>query len=565
MSVRVTVWPATRGFLVGYLRWRGGRSVTGAAMMALASVALAPSFALAVEAPARVAVPTLTWGPCPPQSDAALAGFVCASAAVPFDYSDPSSGTIELAVVKHPATDPAHRIGTLFMNPGGPGGQGTTQITGALPLVPEVLRERFDVVSWDPRGVGGDPRGIAPSPGAAVQCFASQAAEGEFLGEFANFPVGHRQKQGYISTWRRFGEICARRVGDLLSHVSTAETARDLDLLRQAVGDQALIYWGESYGTLLGATYANLFADKVRALVLDGNVAPSAWTNAGERKVTQTISQRIGTDVSNDVTLSAMVDLCGQAPVDKCAFSAGGAAATHAKFDALLARLRQGPITIEFGGHTLRIDYAFFLTVLSEGLDIVQPFVNEDVPAASFGGWPLLMNVAQALWDNRDNPGELPTAPSASQPTTETYAGPEQSLAVLCGDAPTPTLGEFRRLARQQPERTGPIGEVILWGDEPCVTWPARSPAAYEGPWNTPTSAPILVIGNTTDPSTPLPNSLKMAAELADARLLIVKGYGHTEINNPSTCASDAVVSYVVNRVLPPTGTICAQDAAPFQ
>jgi pimeloyl-ACP methyl ester carboxylesterase len=534
--------------------------------MALVSLALATSSALAVEAPARAAVPALMWGPCPRQSDAALAGFVCASAAVPFDYSDPSGRTIELAVVKHPATDPAHRIGTLFMNPGGPGGQGTTQITGWLPRVPGVLRERFDVVSWDPRGVGGDPLGIAPSPGTAVQCFASQDAEGEFLGEFANFPLGHRQEQGYISTWRLFGKICARRVGDLLSHVSTAETARDLDLLRQAVGDQALTYWGLSYGTFLGATYANLFPDKVRALVLDGNVAPSAWTNAGERKVTQTVSQRIGQDVSMDATLSAMLDLCGQAPVDKCAFSAGSAAATQAKFDALLARLRRGPITIEFGGQTLRIDYAFFLTVLSEGLDIVQRFVNEDVPDASFGGWPLLMNVAQALWENRDNPVEPPTAPSVSQPTTETYAGPEQSLAVLCGEAPEPTLGQFRRLARQQPERTGPIGEAILWGvDEPCVTWPARSPAAYEGPWNTPTSAPILVIGNTTDPATPLRNSVKMAAELADARLLTVNGYGHTEFNNPSTCASNAVVSYVVNSVLPPPGTICAQDTAPFQ
>jgi len=526
-----------------------------AALLCVLASAVAPPQARAGST-ARLAVPTLTWGPCAPGSNAALAGFVCASAAVPFDYSDRSGRTITLAVVKHAATDPARRIGTLFMNPGGPGGQGTTQITGWLQFVPEVLRERFDVVSWDPRGIGAS---------TAVQCFPSAETEADFLGEFADFPVGHRQEQGYISTWRQFGRACGRRAGDLLSHVSTAETARDLDLLRRAVGDRALTYWGLSYGTFLGATYANVFPDKVRALVLDGNVAPSAWTNAGEHKVMQTISQRIGSDVSANATLSALLRLCGEAPLDKCAFSAGSAAATQAKFDALLARLREGPITIEVDGDQLQVGYAFFLDVISEGLDIVQPIVNPDVPAAAFGGWPLLADVAQALWENRDDPVAPPAEPSASQPTADTYAGPEQGLAVICGEAPAPTLGQFRRLARQEPARTGPIGEVSLWGDEPCVTWPARSAAVYRGPWNTSTSAPILVIGNTTDPSTPLQNAGKMAAELADARLLTVNGYGHTEFLNPSACASNAVVAYVVNGVPPPPGTTCTQDAAPFK
>jgi pimeloyl-ACP methyl ester carboxylesterase len=555
----------------------GRSSVTTAALGAVLAVlgvlasVIAPAQARAAST-VRPAVPVLKWGSCAPGSNAALAGFVCASATVPVDYSHPSGRTINLAVVKHPATDPAHRIGTLFMNPGGPGGQGTTQITGFLPFVPKALRERFDVVSWDPRGIGES---------TAVQCFDSPDAESEFLGEFSDFPVGHRQEQGYISTWRRFGRICARRAGELLSHVSTAETARDLDLLRRAVGDRALNYWGLSYGTILGATYANLFPDKVRALVLDGNVAPSAWTNAGERKVRQTISQRIGSDVSADATLATLLRLCGEAPVDKCAFSAGSAPATEAKFDALLARLREGPITIDFQGQQFTLGYASFLDVISEALEIVQPFDNPEVPAASFGGWPLITDVAEALWENRTEPVDRSAKPSvsqrtadallrpspdaSSQPTAETYAGPEQSLAVLCGESPAPTLRQFRGLARQEPERTGPIGQAALWGDEPCVTWPARSSAVYPGPWNTPTSAPILVIGNTTDPATPLQNAVKMAAELADARLLTVDGYGHTEFENPSTCASNAVVAYVVNGVLPPSGTTCPQDAAPFK
>jgi pimeloyl-ACP methyl ester carboxylesterase len=129
-----------------------------------------------------------------------------------------------------------------------------------------LLRD-YDIVSWDPRGVGQS---------TAVQCFASQAAENAFLGQYDSFPTGPTQQRAYIAKWREFGKICAPRGGALLKYLSTANTARDLNLLRQAFGQAKLDYLGLSYGTLLGATYANLFPHRVGRMVLDGNVAPEA-------------------------------------------------------------------------------------------------------------------------------------------------------------------------------------------------------------------------------------------------------------------------------------------------
>jgi pimeloyl-ACP methyl ester carboxylesterase len=532
----------------------------GAALAGLCTTAAlaAPTTASGLATPPAAAVPKLEWADCPAGSDAALAGFRCATASVPLDYQDPGGPTITLALVKHPAPDPAQRLGTLFMNPGGPGGQGTVQIPDWIGLAPAGLVQRFDVVSWDPRGIGQS---------TAVQCFATQRAEDDFLREQAYFPVTDDQQPAYMARWAELGQRCAARNGALLSHVSTAETARDLDLLRQAVGEPTLRYIGLSYGTFLGATYANLFPDRVGALVLDGNVAPSAWTNNGRAEATLNISARIGAGAGP--TLTALLVQCGQVSPDDCAFSAGTPEQTRAKFDALLMRLRQGPITVGSGAAARTLGHAELLTELSNGLDTALPHDNARVPSASIAGWRGLAAALQELWLARDTPPPTATGGAAvgsppSQVPPTSYAGPEQALSVVCGDSPSPPADQFPALAAQAQQLGGPIGLVSVWSDEPCATWPVRAPAAYRGPWNVATAAPILVIGTTTDPSTPYPNAPSMAAQLADARLLTVAGYGHTALLNPSRCVNDAEVAYVVDGTLPPPGAICLQDALPF-
>jgi pimeloyl-ACP methyl ester carboxylesterase len=299
-----------------YLGWR--RVATAA--VAIAGLAGFPALAPAAGPPAAAAaapVPVFDWQPCP---EPGQRGFDCATAQVPLDYSDPQSATIELAVIRHLATDPANRLGTLFFNPGGPGGLGTVQLPQWLDLFPATLRARFDLISWDPRGVGAS---------TAVRCFATREDEEKFFAGLPDgFPVSRAEQRAWISLYARFGPRCAESNGDLLAHVSTTDTAKDLDLLRQAVGDPQLDFLGISYGTFLGAIYANLFPDKVRTMVLDGNVDPVAWTNGGDDDASLNLALRLGSDKGAAKTLDAFLTLCGQAATSRCAFSAGSASAT---------------------------------------------------------------------------------------------------------------------------------------------------------------------------------------------------------------------------------------------
>lgn len=247
-----------------------------AAVAALAVVATAGAVASATGGPhaPRIAVPTLDWGACPPAPahSASVDGFECATAVVPMDYTHPRRGTFALAVIKHPAEDPGHRIGTVLFNPGGPSDAGTEFLPAVIGGFPERVRQRFDIVSWDPRGMGGRTTPV-------VQCFDSADQEAAFLASQTGpaIPVSVKELTARYEFGAAFNRQCAERNGDLLRHVSTADNARDLDLLRQAVGEARITYYGTSYGTFLGATYVSMFPKRVRAVVLDGAVAPRAW------------------------------------------------------------------------------------------------------------------------------------------------------------------------------------------------------------------------------------------------------------------------------------------------
>jgi pimeloyl-ACP methyl ester carboxylesterase len=541
---------------------RSNRLRTSAAIAAATAliVAAAPAAARSAHpAPPPPAVPVLDWTTCAPDSAGDAVGFQCATATVPFDYGDPSGEQITLALVRHPAGSGESDAPTLFVNPGGPGGPGTLEIPGWFQFFPSDLQERFNIVSWDPRGVGAS---------TAVQCFDTQDESAAFLGPWQDFPLGRRQQKAYIDTWAAYGRRCLERNGALLEHVSTAETARDLDLLRQAVGDDALNYLGLSYGTLLGATYANLFPAKVGRLVLDGNLAPSNWTADNDRHPDLSTSLRIGSDTGAAKALDAFLRLCGAAPASNCPFTAGAGAATRAKFFELLDRLREAPIVLGSGAAAQTVTYPQLLDGLNAGLAVVQPFENRAVPGASIPGWSGLSAILEQLWEAAQGAdirlGRARVARSgAATPSAERYAGPEQEYAVTCADSPSPRTRSFFSLDKLGTRRAGVMGPPNVWSDEPCSTWPARTPAAYTGPWDKAT-APILVIGNTTDPATPLENSVEMVQELANAHLLTVDGYGHTQFLNPSRCASDAMVAYYLDGTLPAEGTVCPQDNPPF-
>jgi pimeloyl-ACP methyl ester carboxylesterase len=255
------------------------------------------------------------------------------------------------------------------------------------------------------------------------------------------FPNGPAQQRGYIAKWREFGKICAALGGALLKYLSTADTARDLNLLRQALGQARLDYLGVSYGTFLGTTYANLFPRRVGRMVLDGNAAPKALS----------YSLSLGVAIAAAKEFDSFLRLCGQHSKQACAFSAGSPAATKAKWDALLARAKRAPIIV--GGTTY--NYAAVLNLVggSGGLDSVT-------------AWPALAEALQQGWLASSQKASAPpaAAPGATVTRTQRYSGNEQQLAILCGDSPGPPAGAYPRLQRLLLRSGGAVGLPDLWG-----------------------------------------------------------------------------------------------------
>ncbi|GAA4606226.1 alpha/beta hydrolase [Actinoallomurus liliacearum] len=476
--------------------------------------------------------PVLRWRSCD-------GDFECATARLPLDHQNPGGRTVSVAVMRHRATDTAHRIGSLFVNGGGPGPQ-LAGFTAAYGRVPAAWRARYDIVDFDPRGFGQS---------TAVRCFPTADAESAFLaGAPIGFPVGARETSAWVRTWSRFTARCAKPGDALLQHVSTADVARDMDLLRQAVGDPTLNYVGLSYGTLLGTTYANLFPSKVGRMALDGVVDPAAWTD-GKDGLPSFV--REGNDQASAAVLRDFLGLCGKAAVSACAFSAGTPAATRAKYDTLLRRLRRHPVTMGTPPDTQTCGYA--CGVLS-------------VPLGSVATWPEGAGLLQQMWEKTS--GRTTTAAKrqagAGDPAPETYSGREQYFATVCSDSPNPSDPRaYETAARLAYARSGPSALDSAWATEPCAGWPLGK-SRYTGPWNRRTANPILLLNNTEDPATSYRQAVTVSRTLARARLLTVEGYGHTVFSNPSSCAMDHETRYLLTGVLPSAGAVCKQDTAPF-
>ena len=510
---------------------------------------LAPSLARADAVP----VPILDWAACP----AAAAGAAstdrleCAVAAAPMDYAQPSGPGFDLALIKAPARDPAARIGTLFWNPGGPGDAGTAYLPAAIGGFPAEVRDRFDIVSWDPRGMGGRTTPV-------VQCFDSAEAEAAFLGAHLSdsLPVTPEALAADVAGRAAFNAACVERNGTLLAHVSTADNARDLDLLREAVGEDKLSYYGTSYGTFLGATYVNMFPERVRAAVLDGAVTPSAWAGGPEEDMSLGTFVRIGSDFGTQQAIGAFMDQCGAVDATACAFSAGSPEATRKKWDELLKRAAATGLTVD--GQTMGS---------GDLMSTVGALTYTVSPVPGFDRFPGWAAVATFLEQAATGAGQLGEPSAASQPSPLPAAGYVTSagrqLAVVCGESSNPeTAAGFTAQVEASYARAGLSAWPFVAA---CHGWTARAADPYLGPWDNPTPVPVLVIGNTYDPATPLASSVRMAQELAGAHLLIVHGFGHTVLINPSRCAQDYVAAYLIDGRPPPAGASCSQDTPPFR
>jgi pimeloyl-ACP methyl ester carboxylesterase len=476
-----------------------------------------------------------------------LGPFECGTVQVPLDYNQPNGATISLALVRLPARDPSHRIGSLFLNPGGPGGSGVDFTLFAGPfLYSSEVHARFDLVGFDPRGTNRS---------TALQCFGTPKQWGPAFTPFA-FPSTPEEEQIWIAADHFLDAACAQRGGRIAEHMATANVARDLDVLREAVGDDQLTYAGYSYGTFLGVTYANMFPDKVRALIVDGVLDPIAWTTGvGNEGATVPFSTRLQSDVGAQATLQEFFRLC-DAGGPACAFGPHAAD----RFAALGAKLKQRPIQVILpNGSVLSLNYsiligitlgAMFDSLSWEGFAGFLAYLEGQVDPATLGARlePFLFNPAYITKRG------FPHYPNLV----------EGFPAVICTDSDNPhSYAAWSAAGAAADAAHGYFGRIWTWVSSICADWPFADKDRYTGPFNKSTSNPVLVIGDQFDPATRYEGAVTVAGLLPNSRLLTVHGWGHTTLFR-SGC-SDAVASrYLVALSLPAPGTVCQQDHVPF-
>ncbi|MFN8074538.1 MAG: alpha/beta hydrolase [Kineosporiaceae bacterium] len=548
-------------------QWRRPRAVAVPLVAAFALGALAVPASAATPADDRehrlvdaVPTPGLNWYDCYGGDGE------CASLRVPEDYDDPGGRTVELALGRLRAADPAHRIGTLLINPGGPGASAVLAALTAPDYLPPSLLRRFDVVGVDPRGQGfSDP----------VRCFRTGSDQQTVLAPLRpSFPLGSSEQDAAVAAAAAFGRACAQRRGGLADAASSTEAARDLDVVRRALGEPQLTFLGFSYGTYLGTLYANLFPDRVRALALDGAVDPLAWRGSDATRFVPA-GDRLRAGDSAWRATREIWRRCAQAGPDRCRL-AGLAEDPAAAFAAVMARLQRGPVTVADQGERLSLSYA----------DVVGALLRDlyDPEAAT-----LLDDVVSALWrlvrpgadpaDQRAARRELArewtdrgfrpsargsaVAPAQSGPVDTSAEG---YAAVICSDSRNPDDARtWADKAASTQARAPHFGLPWLWASAPCAesTWTARDEDVYTGPFTRATAHPVLVVGSRWDPATPLEGASRLAGLMPGARLLASDSWGHTAFGT-SACATAAVVSYLVALKLPAAGTVCTGDVQPF-
>jgi pimeloyl-ACP methyl ester carboxylesterase/predicted ester cyclase len=460
--------------------------------------------------PEGVPVPELDWRPCHD-------GFECASAAVPRDYRRPHGAKVRLGLVRHPAVDPERRIGTLFFNPGGPGAV-AAEIVDRVPSSMYQALPRFDVVAFEQRGVG------ASEP--AIDC-------DELPHRFSPMTPESFDLRELLRRGRRLAELCLNRDREFLAGLNTGNLARDLDVLRAAVGDEHLSYLGVSYGGMIGETYASLFPGRARALVLDSPVDADVWLNRPLDAITEQ-------NVSFEASLDRFFAACA-ANQATCRF--GGDDPERA-YDDLLARLDADPLP---AGEGRTIDGRQLSEVTHEAL-YSKRFWRPLAAALSVleGGDPsALLALGSELTAGDDlllDVYESYTSVELRYPRRiQRYLDFAEHQFAVAPHFATDYLGAFEEVRH--------------------LYWPVKARGAFYGPFrNPPSAAPVLVLHTTHDPATPYAWGRRVVRQLGNARLLTVRGDGHGILTQFNQCALGAAIPYIDHGALPPKGATCEQD-----
>lgn len=508
--------------------------------------------------------PKLDWYPC-------FLGLIeCETVKLPMDYDHPKGAQTEISLMRNPADDPKRKIGTLFVNPGGPGGSGTLFALDSARFLSQDVLDRFDIVGFDPRGTNFSDN---------VTCFPGEREQGRAYQGFDPLPLTAKARQSTFKAVRAIGRACSTTGKPLSASMSTAEVARDMDVLRRAVGDQKLSYLGFSYGTYLGQVYANLFPDRVRALALDGVVDPLGWRGSTATR-NEPMWDRIRSADGATKALRTLLERCDQAGPG-CTFSPGDPVAN---FDTIARRLKKSPLPVVdplFGQE--RYGYADFVSEVlyylyaADGAEAVERMLTDLLVATEP---PALAGRAAAR-------GETETARTAAlkdlaalnretAARRDSIAGPRAGFiydnefeafnAVACTDSVNPRkLSRFPAAAAAADRRAKYFGAAWTWNGAACASdaWSAKDEDAYRGSFTRRTVNPLLFVGNTYDPATNYASAVKADRLAPNSALLSSNSWGHTAYGT-SDCATGAVDAYLLTGRTPAPGKTCVGDYQPF-
>lgn len=454
-------------------------------------------------------------------------GFECATMKAPLDYDKPTAGDIRLAVARKKATGKGKALGSLMVNPGGPGGSAVGYLQQYAGIgYPAEVRARYDMVAMDPRGVArSEP----------VECLGGRAMD--TFTQTDTTPDDQRETTELVGEYKKFAEGCGAHSPDLLRHVSTIEAARDMDILRAVLGDRKLTYVGASYGTFLGATYAGLFPDRVGRVVLDGAMDPSLPARR------MNLDQTAGFETA----FQSFAKDC----VRQTDCPLGGKGTTPAKvgtnLKAFFKKLDAHPIP----------------TGDADGRKLGEALATTGVIAAMYdeAAWPQLREALTSAMKEKDGAGLLVLSDSYYERDAD---GRYSNLmfanaAVNCLDLPAAfSTPEQVEQALPAFEKASPVfGDGLAWASLNCAYWPVRAtgePHRIEAKG----AAPIVVVGTTRDPATPYRWAQSLARQLSSARLLTYVGDGHTAYGRGSRCIDFAIDAYLLRGAAPGEGKRCS-------
>lgn len=441
----------------------------------------------------------------------------CATVEVPLNYDEPEGESIELALNRRAAENSDKN---LLVNPGGPGGSGLDMVTSSVPLMfSNELEREYSIIGFDPRGVGQS---------TPISCLSDEQRDAQREMNLRSWVEKDREVLREES--EKYAQSCLENSGELLGHVDTVSAAKDMDIIRAALGDEKLNYLGYSYGTYLGATYADHFPGTTGRLVLDGALDPKSTASQVDH------AQAVGFEGE----ISAWLEDCLAS--EDCPFT-GSVDDARDQLHEFLEQVEKEPMESS-DGRTVPI------------IDFINGFI---VPLYDNSTWPMLTSAMADAMEGDVDMILMFADLTAERQSDGTYASNASEVfgAINCLDRPMDAAEARMEAEAQELQRVAPtLGKYLSYGALGCESWPFDA-TGRPGELNATGAGDILVIGTTGDPATPYQWAEALAKQLEGGRLLTYEGHGHTAYGRSNQCITDAVDGYLIDGTLPEEGTRC--------